>query len=69
MSAKAQAVIRQNMARFAEAQAAMPWYGRTSGYEIDADWEAVERWDRVMDAWDGITDMTVTKRLDKRTET
>jgi hypothetical protein len=65
MSAKAQAVIARNMARFAETQSAMPWFGRTSGYDIDSDWDAVERWDRVMDQWDGIT-MTVTKRLDKR---
>jgi hypothetical protein len=66
MSAKAAAVIRANMARFAEAQAAMPWFGLTSHAEIDSDWEAVERWDRIMDLWDGLTDMTVTKALDKR---
>ena len=54
------------MKRFAEAQAAMPWFGLTSHASIDSDWDAVERWDRIMDAWDGITDMTVTKRLDKR---
>jgi hypothetical protein len=60
VSAKAKAVIAANMTRFYETQSVMPWHGRTSHAELDPDWDAVERWDCVLDRWDGITEMTRT---------
>ena len=64
MSAKAKAVIAANMQRFAEAKAAMPWSGIYVANSFEVDWEAVERWDCVLDRWYGLT-ATTTVALPK----